>query len=453
MQRPGSSDRVVLMGFAGLLILMGALAVDSARQMRDVTVRSSALRKESRDHDELLDQVRTDSYRLATLVRDYVLESDESRAASYKVELLTLRSHIEEALNQYAASTPRGEEQAIRDLREHARAYWDSFAPVLEWRGSARQQQGETILHTTIVPRRDGLVQFVKQVSALDNRTLDAAEERFQLMEERFRRRVSAISIISLLLGMSLAAVVVYQVKRLGAEATSRFNEVRKAKEDLKRLSDRLLAVQEDERRKLSRELHDDLGQAMSAMLMELSKAETMPAGSQRRRDELESVRKLAEENVAKVRNMALLLRPAMLDELGLVPALRWHVREVARRTGLKVRLIADELDDGLPDSSRTCIYRVVQEALNNCVKHAHAKEVRVVIQRDGQGLTIAVHDDGVGFDPDRNKGLGLLGMMERVSALGGRFYIESQPGHGTVLSTYIPLESDHCSAPEESVV
>ena len=169
-------------------------------------------------------------------------------------------------------------------------------------------------------------------------------------------------------------------------------------------------------------------------------------------RDELASVRRLAEENVAKIRNMALLLRPAMLDELGLVPALRWHVREVARRTGLKVKLIADELNDDLPESNRTCIYRVVQEALNNCVKHSKASEVRVVIQRDGEGLSISVQDDGVGFDPAHNKGLGLLGMMERVSGVGGQFHIESQPGHGTILSTYFLLESNRCKAEQESV-
>jgi len=150
---------------------------------------------------------------------------------------------------------------------------------------------------------------------------------------------------------------------------------------------------------------------------------------------------------------MALLLRPAMLDELGLVPALRWHAREVTRRTGLKVKMIADELNDDLPDSHRTCIYRVVQEALNNCVKHSKAREVRVVIHRDGDGLSISVQDDGVGFDPENNKGLGLLGMMERVSGLGGRFHIESHPGRGTVLSTYFALENDRCKPEEESVV
>ena len=138
----------------------------------------------------------------------------------------------------------------------------------------------------------------------------------------------------------------------------------------------------------------------MSAMLIELGNLESALAGAEIHWDGLASVRRMAEENVAKVRNMALLLRPAMLDELGLVPALRWHAREVARRTGLKVKMIADELDDDLPDASRTCIYRVVQEALNNCVRHSQASEVRVVIHRDADGLSISVQDNGVGFDP-----------------------------------------------------
>ncbi len=212
------------------------------------------------------------------------------------------------------------------------------------------------------------------------------------------------------------------------------------------------MKVQEEERRNLSRELHDDLGQSMSAMLIELGNLESALAGAEIHWDGLASVRKMAEENVAKVRNMALLLRPAMLDELGLVPALRWHAREVARRTGLKVKMIADELDDDLPDASRTCIYRVVQEALNNCVRHSKAREVRVVIHRDADGLSISVQDNGVGFDPLQHKGLGLLGMMERVSGLGGQFHIKSQPGQGTILSTYFPLEGDRCKAAEESV-
>jgi signal transduction histidine kinase len=453
MQRPVSSIRSVLAGFAGLLILMGGLAVDSARQTRDVSVTSAALRKESRDRDSLLDQLRTDTYRSSTLVRDYILEPDDVLAASQKAELQLLRSRVEQSLSHYGENAPQEEKEPVQGLQRHAESYWTSLAPALNWNRIARRQQGELFLRNTIIPGRDELVQFVKQVNALDERALDAAEERLQVVQARFQHRVNTISILSLVLGSILAIVVVRHARHLGMEAAARFNEVLAAREDLRRLSDRLVAVQEEERRNLSRELHDDLGQTMSAMLIELGKLESPLAGSEDHRAELASVRRLAEENVAKVRNMALLLRPAMLDELGMVPALRWHAREVARRTGLKVKMIADEINDDLPDSHRTCIYRVVQEALNNCVKHSKASEVRVVIHRDGEGLSISVQDDGAGFDPEHNKGLGLLGMMERVAGAGGRFHIESQPGRGTILSIFFPLENDRCKPQEESVV
>ncbi len=432
---------------------MGCLAVDSARQTRDVSATSAALRKESRDRDALLDQLRTDTYRSATLVRDYILEHDEVLAASQKAELQLLQSSVEQSLNDYGHNVPQAEREALQSLQRHAESYWTSLAPALDWDRTARREQGERFLQDTIIPRRDELVQFVKQVNALDERAADAAEERIQIVQTRFQSRVKAISILALALSSVLAIVVVRHVHRLSLEAATRFNEVLAAREDLRRLSDRLLTVQEEERRSLSRELHDDLGQAMSAMLIEVGKLESPLSGPEDQRDGLASVRRLAEENVSRVRNMALLLRPAMLDELGLVPALRWHAREVARRTGLKMKMIADELNDDLPDSHRTCIYRVVQEALNNCVKHSKAREVRVVIHRDGDGLSISVQDDGVGFDPENNKGLGLLGMMERVSGLGGRFHIESHPGRGTILSTYFALENDRCKPEEESVV
>jgi signal transduction histidine kinase len=441
MQRPVSSIRSVLAGFAGLLALMGCLAVDSARQTHVGSVMSAALRKESRDRDAILDQLRTDIYRSATLARDYMLEHDELLAASRKSELQLLQSRVEQALNQYGDNAPPKEKEAVRSLQQHAESYWTSLAPALVWNRTARRQQGELFLRNTIIPRSDEVMEFAKQVNALDERVLDAAEERLQVVQARFQSRVRAIAILALALGSILAIVVVRHAQRLGIEANSRFNEVLAAREDLRRLSDRLVTVQEEERRNLSRELHDELGQAMSAILIELGNLDSALAGAEIRWDGLKSVRRMAEDNVAKVRNMALLLRPAMLDELGLVPALRWHAREVARRTGLKVK-----------DASRTCIFRVVQEALNNCVKHSQATEVRVLIHRDGDGLSISVQDNGVGFDPAGNKGLGLLGMMERVSGLGGQFQIKSQPGHGTILTAYFQLENNRCQPVEESV-
>jgi signal transduction histidine kinase len=176
----------------------------------------------------------------------------------------------------------------------------------------------------------------MRQINALDKRTLDAEDDQIEAAQTHFQSQVKWISLVALVLGGILAIVVIRHVEHLGTEATTRFNEVMAAREDLTRLSDRLVNVQEEERRNLSRELHDDLGQAMSAILLEVGKLESARGDSVMRWDGLASVRQLAEQNVAKVRDMALLLRPAMLDELGLIPALRWQAREVSRRTASK---------------------------------------------------------------------------------------------------------------------
>jgi signal transduction histidine kinase len=154
----------------------------------------------------------------------------------------------------------------------------------------------------------------------------------------------------------------------------------------------------------------------------------------------VESIRKLAESSVHVVRNMALLLRPSMLDDLGLVPALQWQAREISKRTGMAVTVDAEGVADDLPEEHRTCIYRVVQEALNNCARHASAHSVRIqVVQQDAR-IRLSVQDDGQGFDSTHVRGLGLLGMEERVTHLGGRFHLQSEPGLGTKLRIEIPL-------------
>jgi signal transduction histidine kinase len=258
-------------------------------------------------------------------------------------------------------------------------------------------------------------------------------------VQSGFRRRVVIISVFALVLGLILAVVSIRRVQRLEREAKARYEEVEEAQSELRKLSHRLVTAQEEERRNLSRELHDEIGQSMSAMLVELGRLDAAP-DSDTRGERLASVRRMAEASVGMVRNMALLLRPSMLDDLGLVAALRWQAREVTRRSGLLVKMVADEIVEDLPDSHRTCLYRVVQEALNNCAKHSQATEVRVVVHRDQDGLSVTVQDDGIGFEPTREKGMGLLGMEERVKRLGGLFSIESEPGNGTVLRVHFPL-------------
>jgi signal transduction histidine kinase len=137
---------------------------------------------------------------------------------------------------------------------------------------------------------------------------------------------------------------------------------------------------------------------------------------------------------------MALLLRPSMLDDFGLVPALHWQARETARRSGLRVQVNASEMDQDLPEEHKTCIYRVVQEALNNVLRHAQASAVQISLEQHPGELLLNIQDDGAGFDAQRVRGLGLLGMEERTRHLGGTFGVDSHAGRGTILKVVLPL-------------
>jgi len=207
----------------------------------------------------------------------------------------------------------------------------------------------------------------------------------------------------------------------------------------LQELSARLVRAQEDERRALSRELHDEVSQAFSAILMEIDNLLDLeqPASV---RPRLQMVRNLATRGVDVTRNMSLLLRPSMLDDFGLIPALRWLARDVSRRTGLRVQVEAPEAADELPDEHRTCIFRLVQEALNNVARHAQARNVQITVATEPSRVSVRIQDDGAGFDTRWVRGLGLLGMEERVRHVGGHFSVDSQAGRGTVLNAELPL-------------
>jgi len=241
--------------------------------------------------------------------------------------------------------------------------------------------------------------------------------------------------------GMWLAVFTIRRVLDLENELTRRYQENERARGELKELSARLVSAQEEERRAISRELHDEVGQSLSALLMEAGNAAArVPAESAEVRRHVDSIRKLAEASVNVIRNMTLLLRPSMLDDFGLAPALEWQAREVSKRTGLRVHVAAEESVGDLPDALKTCIYRVVQEALHNCARHSQARAVKVVVEQESSKIVLTVEDDGRGFDTRRVRGLGLVGMEERVNHLGGVFHVRSRPGAGTKIAVELPI-------------
>jgi signal transduction histidine kinase len=232
------------------------------------------------------------------------------------------------------------------------------------------------------------------------------------------------------------------------------FNEARGMEENLRLLSNRVLHAQEEERKRFSRELHDEVGQALNAMTMNLAAlkrlAECATPTAQARIDDTVQ---LVERTIETVHRFARELRPAMLDELGLEAALRACVRGFAERTGHGVEFHGRLEGNLLTPDQRIVIYRVAQESLNNVAKHASATHVDVILWREGGSAILEIRDNGRGFlpaprrlEPDRQR-LGLLGMEERVRLVNGRFHIGSRPGAGTIVRVEIPLAPDE-SAP-----
>jgi signal transduction histidine kinase len=215
------------------------------------------------------------------------------------------------------------------------------------------------------------------------------------------------------------------------------------ARGELQTFTARLEQAQEEERRKLSRELHDEFGQTMAAALVELGRIQNELIDDGGTRAQLARVKQELESSMRSIRDIALILRPSMLDDLGLVPALRWQGREIARRSGLAVRVEADDDGKFLPDAYRTCIYRIVQEALHNIVKHASAKSAVVTFKWTQDALDLAIVDDGKGFRPATEKGMGLLGIEERVGSLDGHLNVGSSPGKGTSIHVTLPVPAE----------
>jgi PAS domain S-box-containing protein len=223
--------------------------------------------------------------------------------------------------------------------------------------------------------------------------------------------------------------------------------QVQSARNRLEHLSRRLIEVQESERRRLARELHDQIGQALTAVQIKLQTASRTAVVESVRSDVVASLGML-EELVQLTQNISLNLRPSILDDLGLEAALRWLTERQVSPESPRGEFHPAPLEHRLQPEIETACFRVAQEAITNILRHARAREFVVSLHRHRESLALSIHDDGVGFDPrarlkspERFKDLGLLGMEERVALVGGRFEIHSNLNAGTTVNAWFPLQ------------
>ena len=438
---------VLLASFGGMLGLILFAGIDSLRALRQIQSRNVQIRQTFLLRNRALEEIRSALYQSGTFTRDYLLERDASRAETYRASLQKVRGEMDAALGRYSHSLDAGEEAPFSALQARIADYWKVLDPISHWDAREKLARSDAFMHLELFPRRATTLEIADRIGAVNEQELNNGDERLKALFDRFRYRLVLMLAITMGIGALLAVATIRHILRLARDADLRYRQVALAQAKLKELSARLVDAQEQERRAISRELHDEVGQSLSALLMELGNLGAVAPGDAELRSHVESIRKLAESSVNVVRNMALLLRPSMLDDLGLVPALQWQAREISKRTGLAVTVEAENVADDLPEEHKTCIYRVVQEALNNCARHAFARSVRIEVVQESGRIRLSVLDDGLGFNSAHTRGLGLLGMEERVTHLGGRFHLQSEPGHGARLRIEIPLAASAVEA------
>ncbi len=265
-------------------------------------------------------------------------------------------------------------------------------------------------------------------------------EEELQRLDEGWAARLHARSEELMAVNNALVSEV---SKRIDTEHSLEAN-----RRDLRLLASQLLRLQEEERRRISRDLHDDINQRLALLSIDIEMLEQQlsnaPVGTVRT---VRAIQNRLVELSEDVRRLAYQFHPSVLDDLGLSIALRRLVDDFQTRTGIDARFIGKDIPQHLAQGLVTCLYRVAQEGLANISRHAKAKSVRVELQRSGKGLQLMVSDDGVGFDVIRDGcrrgSLGLLSMKERVSLVAGSFDIQSTPGEGTRICAWAPFKQE----------
>ena len=227
----------------------------------------------------------------------------------------------------------------------------------------------------------------------------------------------------------------------------NRYHTLMEQRENLRLMAERMVTAQEEERRVLSRELHDDLGQALTTQMLAIRNLQNnlpiIPPAELSER--LQTLYQQSYETSVKIRQLAQAMRPPVLDTLGLRDAMRTFCAEFSRRTGLPVTFEADESLPSLSDVYNITLYRVLQEALNNVSKHAQASQAWTDLTVENTTITLVVQDNGHGFDPekDQSKGIGLAGLRERLTIAGGFFKVSSNPVRGTIVMAQLPLPEE----------
>jgi signal transduction histidine kinase len=448
----------LLLGFGSIFALWLVSTYEQMRQLGAVEQRAEAIHARFTESEEALFTVRTQVLLGSIYLRDALAEGSAASAPYYRQQLERTRADVENALQRYAGlvgSREAGDHWAR--LRAELDDFWRTIPPILSPDAALPAADVRAFLRDRVIPKREVILAISDQIRALDREAFEAEHRARTSLYEGMRRRAWGTSAITAILGLAIAFVATRYAGRLESQIREQHRHILANTRDLERLSARLVNAQEDERRMIARELHDEIGQALTAIKMELALSERHQHDLGGTARSLDEARAITDRTLNTVRDLSQLLHPSMLDDLGLPDTLKWYLHGFSQRTGVRAELVQDQMGERLAPEVEVSAYRIIQEALTNVAKHAHATLCRVYVQRLPHSFLITIEDDGVGADTQgrlsetSGRGLGLVGIRERASALSGTVRFESASGKGTRLTVELPL-ADSRSETEAAV-
>lgn len=434
---------VVAIALSGLLLLVVLSILATRRKAQEIYTQLDELNMLHRDVEAKMRRLRSDVTESGIFVRDYLLDNSPLAGPAYRERLMALRQATTATIVELGPLIGGRESARLLSLKAKLDEYWQAFDPLFDWTPAQKTVLSSFFLRRQVLPRRDAVLNIAQQIEEINTANMEDQRAQVALRERDLNVYVTRMLMGSLFLGILVAVAAVVRIRLLEKRSEDQHELTERAEQEMRRLSHQLVHAQEEERKRLSRELHDEVGQMLTALRMELGKAERVRSAVDGTFTAcIAECKRLTDNMVRTVRNLSMGLRPAMLDDLGLGPALDWHARDFLRRYNVPVNLTLQGDLDSLPEPHRTCVYRVVQEALTNCARHAKAGRIDVAVEGGVDMLRLEIRDDGVGIKDSsaRREGVGLVGIEERVREIRGRASVLSPPGGGTTLRVEIPL-------------
>lgn len=411
----------------------------------DLEARAVAVSDRYLAAQELLANGRGQVLAASVLIRDALLDPAPIWTRDYPGELKTAYALAEQALGRYVPvlDSPDERERLAR-LQREIRDLGQATLQVLADRPPSTD--AGLLLRSRIMPKREAAIAVGDELQALNRSAFVQHQLEMTAINRQTQRQVWQTLGLALAASLAVGVLAIRHAVRLEKRLLLQGVADDQNRRDLQRLSARLVTAQEEERRTIARELHDEVGQVLTAIKVELAVAQRSVDAGKVSAGMLEDARSITERALHTVRDLSNLLHPPLLDDMGLPEALESYLREFRKRHDLKVELRHDPTINGVSRRTDVAAYRIVQEALTNVVRHAQATQCRIALQPGSDAMLLSIEDDGIGFDPAEvdqpgaRRGLGLLGMRERVAQLGGTFTVHSIIGKGTRILVRLPV-------------